>query len=128
MQISLNRSTFIGLFIAVLSALSALYGAPAGFSGFRIPIWELLLQFNLCTGFVFLVLGALEGTETPIPDLGSSLQLLLAGFVAYGAGCCLRTAPANVQLLLFTTSLALVGAGWARCGIAILRQIDASEK
>lgn len=128
MQISLNRSTLTGLFIAVLSALTALYGAPAGFEGFRIPIWELLLQLNLCTGFVFLVLGALEGTETPVPDFGRSLQLLLAGFVAYASNCFFfRGAPAHIQLLLFTMSLAMLGAGWARFGFSLLKQLDANE-
>jgi hypothetical protein len=127
MQISLNRSTLTGLFIAVLSVLTALHGAPAGFDGFRIPIWELLLQLNLCTGFVFLVLGALEDIETPLPDLSRALKLFLASFVGYAAACLMGSAPANIQLLLFTTSLALLSAGWAHFGFSIFRQLAARD-
>jgi hypothetical protein len=131
MQLTVNRSVVIGLAIALLTALTALLGAPDGFEGFRVPIWELLLQFNLCTGFVFLILGVLESVETPVPDLRPALRLLAAAFVAYSLVCALRavslSVPATIQLFLFALSLACLGAGWARFGLSLLKQLDAHD-
>jgi hypothetical protein len=131
MQITLNRQTLTGLSIALLTALTALLGAPRGFEEFRIPIWELLLQFNLCTGFVFLILGVLESVETPVPDFRPAMQLFAAAFVAYGMVCVFHAAslavPFHIQLFLFTTSLACLGAGWARFGLSVLRQLDVKD-
>ncbi len=127
----LNRATLVGLGITVLTAFTALAGEPAGFTGFRLPIWELVLQLNLCTGFVFLIIGVLQTTDTTLPDLRKPLQLLVAAFVAYFFACALgqsvRSVPVPHQLFLFSLSLACLAAGWARFGLACYRMLDALE-
>lgn len=121
----------IGLAIALLTAITAISGGPTGFAGFRLPIWELLLQLNLCTGFVFLIIGVLEGVETPVPDCRPALRLLATAFVAYLAVCLVNAAspslPLGPQLFLFALSLACLAAGWGKFGLAILRMLDAAE-
>ena len=123
-----NRSIVTGLTIALLTALSALAGAPAAAEGFGVPVWDILLQLNLCTGFVFLTIGVLQTMETPIPDFRSALELLIVAFVAYGVVCLSAVTPlalpASLQLFLFAFSLACIGTGWARFGMAVLRQLD----
>src|SRR4051812_6740408 len=100
-----NRNVTIGLLIALFTALSASAGAPRGVDGFSVPVWEILLQLNLCTGFVFLIVGVLQKVETPTPDLRPALQLLAVAFLAYGLVCLSAITPlalpASLQLFLF---------------------------
>lgn len=128
MQFIPNRSVALGLAITIFTALSAIAGAPKGFEGFTVPVWDILLQFNLCTGFVFLILGVLEAVETPVPDFSSALQLFFIAFVAYGTGCVSAAAPlatpVSFQLFLFTLAIACLAAGWARFGLSALKQLD----
>jgi hypothetical protein len=130
MQLTLNRNTLIGLSIALLTTLTALTGGPQGFSGFRLPIWELLLQLNLCTGFIFLILGVLESVETPVPDLRPALKLMAAAFVTYMAVFAANASarmPLAPQLFLFALSLACVAAGWGRMGFTLFRMLDVAD-
>jgi hypothetical protein len=128
MQFPLNRTIGAGLGVAILTAFSALLGAPHGLDGFRLPLWELLLQLNLCSGFVLLIVGVLESVETPLPDYSSALRLFLAAFVAYGAACAgALVFPFAALLFLFSLSLACLAAGWVKFGYSLFQLLDALE-
>lgn len=128
MQLSTNRYITLGMVIALLTTATAFLGAPKGLEEFTVPVWELLLQFNLCSGFVFLTIGLLESAESPSADTGPTLQLFSAAFVSYQLVCLSAAAgvdfPVTVKLLLFAFSLACIAAGWAQFGLSMLRQLD----
>ncbi len=123
MQIIFNRYLFIGLAISLVTALSPLLGAPGDFSVFSVPLLDILLQLNLCTGLVFLILGVLTAVETPAPDLRPALQLLAAAFVFYCVACVsgLFSVPVHALLFLFALAIACLMAGWARFGFSMIK-------
>jgi hypothetical protein len=131
MENSQNRFILAGGFIAAITALLAFVGAPRGFEDLTIPVWDILLQCNLCTGFVFLVLGVLQTSDVAVPDLRVPLQLLgfaFAGYAFTGGTIAIGLAPSRgIQLFLFTLSLACVLAGWIQLGLAVLREVEAEN-
>ncbi len=128
MQLIPNRAVGLGLLITLCTVLSALAGSPRGMEGLVIPVWDILLQFNLCTGFVFLILGVLESVETPVPDFRPALKLFFVAFIAYSVACMGAHSPVamplSYQLFLFALAIACLAAGWARFGFSALKQFD----
>jgi hypothetical protein len=131
MEIKLNRPLVLGVLIASLTTITALLGEPKDFAGYSLPLWELLLQLNLCTGFVFVIVGVLESVETPMPDFSLPTKLFGAAFLAYVAVCVICAAslglPFSALLFLFTLSLACMLAGWGQLGLSLLRLLDPLE-
>lgn len=128
MQITFNRYLFMGLTAGLLTAATAVLGAPGGFAEFTVPIWNILLQFNLCSAFVFVILGVLQSSEIAVPDLSASLRLFTVAFCAYLGACLLGAfgagVPVTVNLFLFTLSTACIAAGWALAAVTVVKQID----
>jgi len=118
----------MGLAMALLTAATAIAGTPLGIQEFTIPIWDILFQFNLCSSFVFVIVGVLQSSEIAIPDLRAPLQMFMAAFCTYVVAC--LSGPAGLQmtiavkLFLFALSTACIVAGWALTGFAALKQFD----
>lgn len=128
MEVLSNKNVLVGLAIAFFSVFSVLLGAPAGFEGFSVPISDILLQCNLCSGFVFMVIGVMELNESPLQNVGKAQKLMGAAFALYAMVCLSSFIPhaavASVQLFLFAFSIACVLAGWARVGLSMLREFS----
>ena len=131
MQIFSNRYLIMGLIMALLTAATAAAGTPLGIQEFTVPIWDILFQFNLCSSFVFAIVGVLQSSEIAIPDLRGPLQMFMAAFCTYVVVC--LSGPVGlemtiaVKLFLFALSTACIVAGWGLTGIAALRQLDSQR-
>lgn len=118
----------MGIVMALFTAATAVAGTPLGIQEFTVPIWDILFQFNLCSSFVFVIVGVLQSSEIAIPDLRAPLQLFMAAFCTYVVVC--LSGPAGlemtiaVKLFLFALSTACIVAAWALTGVAALRQLD----
>lgn len=123
-----NRYLAFGLVMALATAATATLGAPQGLEGLTVPVWDILLQFNLCSSFVFIIIGVLKHMETPVPDLKGPLKLKVAAFSAYIvatlAGAIGLDVAVSVKLFLFAMALACLGAAWAIFGVSVLKQLD----
>ena len=123
-----NRYLAFGLVMALVTAATSTLGAPQGLEGLTVPVWDILLQFNLCSSFVFVIIGVLRHMETPLPDLKGPLKLKVAAFSAYLAvmiaGAIGLNVAASIKLFLFAMALACLGAAWAIFGVSVLKQLD----
>ena len=123
-----NRYLAFGLVMALATAATATLGAPQGLEGLTVPVWDILLQFNLCSSFVFIIIGVLKHMETPVPDLKGPLKLKVAAFSAYIvatlAGAIGLDVAVSIKLFLFAMALACLGAAWAIFGVSVLKQLD----
>lgn len=124
-----NRHLALGLVMCFATAATAVLGAPTGFEEFTVPIWNILLQLNLCSAFVFLIVGVLQASEVTLPDLRAPLQLFGVAFGAYVAASLLGGygpgVPVAFNLFLFTLSTACIAAGWTLTARSALKQLDA---
>ncbi len=93
----------MGIIMALLTAATATMGTPAGLEEFTVPIWDILFQLNLCSSFVFVIVGALQSSEVAIPDLRAPLQMFMAAFCAYLVVCLASAArlEATIAVKLF---------------------------
>ena len=117
--------------MALLTAATAMVGAPKGIEEFTVPVWDILFQFNLCSAFVFVIVGVLQTSEIAIPDLRMPMQLFLAAFSTFGVACLSEAAGLQmtiaVKLFLFTLSTACIVAGWGLTGHAAVKQLDSQR-
>lgn len=123
-----NRYLALGLLMAIVTAATAVLGAPQGLEELTVPVWDILLQFNLCSSFVFIIIGVLQHMETPMPDFKGPLKLKMAAFSAYIvatlAGAIGLDVAVSVKLFLFAMALACIGTAWAIFGVSVLKQLD----
>lgn len=128
MQITFNRYVFMGLTAGLITAATAMLGVPGGFEEFTVPIWNILLQFNLCSAFVFLIVGVLQSSEIALPDLSAPLQLFTTALFTFVAACLAGniglSVPIAIKLFLFTLSTACIAAAWALIAVSALKQLD----
>jgi hypothetical protein len=127
-QLASNRYLAFGLLMAVVTAATATLGAPKGLEELTVPVWDILLQFNLCSSFVFIIVGVLKHMETPMPDFKGPLRLKALAFSAYILATLASTigldVDASIKLFLFVTAIACIGAAWAIFGVSVLKQLD----
>ncbi len=128
MPIIKDRYLWLGLAMALLTALTATLGSPDGLEELTVPVWDILLQFNLCSAFVFIIIGVLRQIEIPLPEMNESLRLLVAAFSTYITAMILGAAGlelgASLKLFLFSVALACILTAWAAFGVTILKRID----